>query len=121
MEPQKLEYFKSRLLEERNRLVAELDENSRDLSENARDQAEEGPLEPDVGSDVFSQEVTLIERDYLQYELKEIEKALRLIETGRYGFSVVSGKPIPLERLEALPWADRLVEEEAVFEKAGSV
>ena len=31
--------------------------------------------------------------------------------TGRYGYSTESGRPIPRERLEAIPWATMLVEE----------
>jgi DnaK suppressor protein len=34
------------------------------------------------------------------------------LEDGTYGKSVISGEPIPDGRLEAIPWADRLVEEE---------
>lgn len=117
MDKEKLEYFKSILLKEQRRLIAELEQNSRDLSENALDQYQEGPLDPDAGSDVFAQECTLIERDYLYYELREVEKALKMLEEGKYGYSEVSGKPIPIERLEALPWANRLVEEEAAREK----
>jgi RNA polymerase-binding transcription factor DksA len=30
---------------------------------------------------------------------------------GTYGYSIVSGVPIPRERLEAIPWATVLVEE----------
>ncbi|MET0143833.1 MAG: hypothetical protein ABW328_03480 [Ilumatobacteraceae bacterium] len=41
----------------------------------------------------------------------EIDAALLRIEDGTYGYSLVSGKPLPRERLEALPWATVLVEE----------
>ena len=41
----------------------------------------------------------------------EIDAALKRIEDGTYGLSVVSGRPIPKERLRALPWATELVEE----------
>jgi RNA polymerase-binding transcription factor DksA len=41
----------------------------------------------------------------------EIDDALARIEAGTYGYSLVSGRPIPRERLEALPWATVLVEE----------
>jgi RNA polymerase-binding transcription factor DksA len=41
----------------------------------------------------------------------EIDAALARLGTGTYGYSVVSGRPIPRERLEALPWATELVEE----------
>ena len=41
----------------------------------------------------------------------EIDAALARIESGDYGYSVVSTKPIPRERLEAIPWATELVAE----------
>jgi RNA polymerase-binding transcription factor DksA len=41
----------------------------------------------------------------------EIDAALRRIAAGTYGYSVESGRPIPRERLEALPWSSVLVEE----------
>ena len=43
--------------------------------------------------------------------VSEIDAALSRIAAGTYGYSVVSGQPIPKERLEAIPWADVLVEE----------
>jgi RNA polymerase-binding transcription factor DksA len=41
----------------------------------------------------------------------DIDAALARIKAGTYGFSVVSGRPIPKERLKAIPWATELVEE----------
>jgi RNA polymerase-binding transcription factor DksA len=41
----------------------------------------------------------------------EIDAALERMANGTYGYSTVSGAPIPRERLEALPWATVLVEE----------
>jgi RNA polymerase-binding transcription factor DksA len=41
----------------------------------------------------------------------EIDAALLRIAAGTYGYSVESGRPIPRERLEALPWSSVLVEE----------
>ena len=46
-----------------------------------------------------------------------VQAALKRIEDGTYGKSVVSGKPIPEKRLEAIPWADRTVEEEEQAEE----
>ncbi len=116
MSEEKLQDFTSVLLKEKERLVTELDNNRQELTENALDQSQEGPLSPEAGTDLFEQERNLIERDYLLYELKEVERALKLVEEGKYGYSVVSGKPIPPERLAVLPWATRLVEEEAADE-----
>ena len=51
-------------------------------------------------------------RGDLRRTLEAIERAEQRIQDGTYGKSVVSGDAIPEERLEALPWADRLVDEE---------
>ena len=42
-----------------------------------------------------------------------MERAEERIREGTYGISIESGKPIPDERLEAIPWADRTIEEQA--------
>ncbi|MEI8241055.1 MAG: TraR/DksA family transcriptional regulator, partial [Actinomycetota bacterium] len=41
----------------------------------------------------------------------EIDAALARLVTGAYGYSIESGRPLPRERLEAIPWATVLVEE----------
>lgn len=43
--------------------------------------------------------------------IADIDTALARLMTGHYGYSTESGRPIPRERLEALPWATMLVEE----------
>lgn len=43
--------------------------------------------------------------------VEEIDAALGRIMAGTYGYSVASGRPIPRERLEAIPWSTVLVEE----------
>jgi RNA polymerase-binding transcription factor DksA len=43
--------------------------------------------------------------------IADIDAALRRMADGTYGYSVASGRPIPRERLEAIPWATVLVEE----------
>ena len=43
--------------------------------------------------------------------ISDIDAALARIKDGTYGHSVVSGRPIPKERLKAIPWATELVEE----------
>ena len=51
--------------------------------------------------------------DELRRELAAVERAEARLADGTYGFSIESGKPIPDERLEAVPTAERTVEEEA--------
>jgi RNA polymerase-binding transcription factor DksA len=43
--------------------------------------------------------------------IADIETALGRLLIGSYGYSTESGRPIPRERLEAIPWATMLVEE----------
>lgn len=49
--------------------------------------------------------------DGARQRLDSVTDALRRIEDGTYGVSVVSGKPIPEERLEARPDAATLADE----------
>ena len=49
--------------------------------------------------------------DQLRERLAAIDRALARIEAGNYGLSVLSGKPIPAERLEADPAAELTVDE----------
>ncbi|HEX4980098.1 MAG TPA: hypothetical protein VFV63_00285 [Ilumatobacteraceae bacterium] len=43
--------------------------------------------------------------------IADIDEALERLAKGTYGYSSASGRPIPRERLEAIPWATELVEE----------
>ena len=47
---------------------------------------------------------------YAQNAVDEIDEALARVKAGTYGICVTSGKPIPKERLEAIPWAAERVE-----------
>ncbi len=68
--------------------------------------------EGDDATEVYNAEEieSEIERD--EDELTQIDNALRRIAEGTYGYSEISGKPIPVERLEALPTATTLVDEQ---------
>jgi DnaK suppressor protein len=51
--------------------------------------------------------------------LARVERALNKIEAGTYGFSDVSGEPIPDHRLEVMPEAINTVQEQEASERAG--
>lgn len=53
--------------------------------------------------------------EQLRRELEALERAEGRLAEGTYGLSVESGEPIPDERLEAFPLAERTVEEERRF------
>jgi DnaK suppressor protein len=51
--------------------------------------------------------------EQLREQLAAIERAEKRLQDGTYGKSIDSGEPIPDARLEAVPWAERTVEEQA--------
>jgi DnaK suppressor protein len=55
--------------------------------------------------------------EHLRDELEAIERAEQRLAEGTYGLSVESGRPIPDERLELIPWAERTAEEQAALER----
>ena len=53
----------------------------------------------------------------LREELEAIERAEGRLAEGAYGLSIESGEPIPDERLEAIPWAERTAAEQERYER----
>ncbi len=100
------ERARERLAEERARVERELEEHGQ------RQAADEPEDTGDQAADLEQAETDSALRDDLRHMLEAIERAEARLEEGTYGVSVVSGDPIPDERLEAIPWADRKVEEE---------
>jgi len=64
-------------------------------------------------SDLYQDELDEGLSDDLREELAAVERAEARLAAGSYGISIESGKPIPDERLEAIPTAERTAEEEA--------
>jgi RNA polymerase-binding transcription factor DksA len=71
----------------------------------------------DLGTETYEQEQTATLLAQVDQELSEIDAALKRVENGTYGFSTLSGDPIPDERLDALPAARYTVEEQARIER----
>jgi DnaK suppressor protein len=66
-----------------------------------------------LASDLYSDELEEGLADDLRGQLAAVERAEARVAAGTYGRSIESGAPIPDERLEALPTAERTAEEEA--------
>jgi DnaK suppressor protein len=66
-----------------------------------------------LASELYQDELDEGLADDLREELAAVERAEARLAAGTYGLSIESGKPIPDERLEALPTAERTVDEEA--------
>jgi DnaK suppressor protein len=80
----------------------------------------EGPLEAsdrkepgdEDSQDLYQDEFNEGRAEDLRSELASLERAEDRLAAGTYGLSIDSGEPIPDGRLEALPLAERTVEEE---------
>jgi DnaK suppressor protein len=94
-------------------LAAERERIEREIAELGSEAAGDRDESEDRGSeDLYQQEFDAGRAADLQDQLAAVERAEARLADGKYGLSVESGEPIPDGRLEALPWADRLVEEE---------
>jgi DnaK suppressor protein len=63
-------------------------------------------------SDLYQDELDEGRTDDLREDLAAVERAEARLAAGTYGLSIESGEPIPDERLEAVPTAERTAEEE---------
>ena len=67
-------------------------------------------------SDLYQDELDEGLAEDLREQLAAVERAEERLAAGTYGLSVESGKPIPDERLEAIPTAELTTEEERTAE-----
>ena len=65
-------------------------------------------------ADLYQDELDEGLADDLREELAAVERAEARLVAGTFGRSIESGEPIPDERLEARPAAERTAEEEAL-------
>ena len=117
LDQQFVESQRERLLGLRDELVRireGMADDERDLGEAEGDTQ----LDPgDLSQDMFTREMDASIGEQVQRRLGEVDRALRKIEEGTYGFSDDSGESIPRGRLEAVPEAIRTVEEQHRFEQ----
>ena len=81
----------------------------------------EGPLEAsgrrvpgdEESEDLYQDEFNVGRAEDLRQQLDAVERAEARLAAGTYGLSIESGEPIPDERLDLIPTAERTVEEEA--------
>jgi RNA polymerase-binding transcription factor DksA len=107
-----LKHFEQRLLQERAALQGELQRYTG--AEAADDDQEQSgdltkvPFHPaDLGTDTINAEVDASNATRESAQLSEIDAALqRLYQTPeKFGIDENTNKPIPLQRLELIPWA----------------
>ncbi len=112
--------YRQLLLDERGQLTGLLKKQSGDEAEEASNRNDSDvssgyPSDASSDADEIAAELADRDRDEAGDEaattmLHQIDAALERIENGTYGVCVVTGKPIPEERLEAIPWTDVTIE-----------
>ncbi|HEY1515952.1 MAG TPA: TraR/DksA C4-type zinc finger protein [Solirubrobacteraceae bacterium] len=103
------EHARKLLERERARIEEAMAAPGRDGSLEGDDRLEPGDRDSE---DLYQDEFDAGRADDLQRELEALERAEARLAEGTYGLSVESGEPIPDARLEALPTAERTVDEQ---------
>jgi RNA polymerase-binding transcription factor DksA len=75
----------------------------------------------DSASDEYNRAMTVSLLSGEEDSLHEVDSAIRRILNGTYGICERTGKPIPMERLRAVPWTRFTKEAEKAMEKEGSI
>tara|TARA_B100001250_G_C19398874_1_gene613872 strand:- start:250 stop:627 length:378 start_codon:yes stop_codon:yes gene_type:complete len=101
--------FKKRLLEEQKHLRSLLERHQEErerirLSEASAERSPD-PTSADGGSMAFELEKELTLDENTKHLLNQIEHALVLIQKKKYGICEQCEEPIPITRLEALPYS----------------
>lgn len=112
-----LEYFRKRLLEERAEaeaiITANVSAGSGGVSIASTDVDETRSMEAGTELAQRGQDAALVAN--ARQILTRIERALAKMDEGTYGLSDKSGKPIPAERLDAVPYAVLTVQEQEKY------
>ncbi|MBP7369970.1 MAG: RNA polymerase-binding protein DksA [Arenimonas sp.] len=112
MNDMQLEYFRQKLMAERETLLSATKETINDLKEEARDVGDEAERASRETENFFE----LRTRDRYRKLLYKIDKIIATIDDGTYGYCVDTGEEIGLRRLEGRPMAERTVDAQERWE-----
>ena len=109
LSPNTINKLKKKLLAEREQLISMLEQHQKErenlrISEASAERSPD-PSSADGGSMAFELEKELTLDENTKHLLNQIDHALVLIKKKKYGNCENCGEPIPLARLEALPYA----------------
>ena len=109
-----IDRLRNKLQEESDRLARLLDEHEHEreearLAETAAERSPD-PMTAEGGSMAFEYEKELSVDQNTADLLEKVDHALDRLERGEYGNCEVCGKPIPVARLEALPYVTLCVD-----------
>ena len=115
--------FKQRLLDERQRLRDAVDNlhtehaGGGSLEDETQELAIADNHPGDVATETFDRELDEGLEEGAERQLEQIDAALARIEDGSYGMCAADGKPIPVERLRAVPWATLCIDHQREQER----
>jgi RNA polymerase-binding protein DksA len=116
--PAEIRKFKAILLVKRNEILGDITSmEAESLLRQISDLSRLPTHLADLGTDNYEIENTIGLMDSERKLLGEIDGALDRIEDGTYGICQGSGKPIPKDRLKAIPWAKYCVDYARLLEK----
>jgi RNA polymerase-binding transcription factor DksA len=113
LKPEQIAQFRLKLIDERRAIEARIAARQGDIMDTVRDEEGVGD-DDDEAQRIYDREDGIVSNELDAQQLQQVKKALARIDAGTYGVSEVSGKPIPIPRLEAVPSATTLVNEESV-------
>jgi RNA polymerase-binding protein DksA len=103
------DHFRTMLEEERARVVAAIDNLHADHPGSISDETGEDAVYDnhlaDTATETYDRELDYSLEENSEHVRAEIDAALGRIQAGTYGLCTSCGRQIPVERLEALPYA----------------
>ncbi|UUZ85340.1 TraR/DksA C4-type zinc finger protein [Paenibacillus sp. P26] len=103
----RLKELKDKLLEEKRELEAHFaqEEDDESLLDSTGELSSYDNHPADIGTETFERSRDQAVDRNLEEELEQIGAALARMQSGEYGTCAVCGKPIPFERLQAVPYS----------------
>ncbi|WP_148205140.1 TraR/DksA family transcriptional regulator [Candidatus Methylacidiphilum infernorum] len=111
---------KERLLDLREQIIEQMEGVSSDVLKSRPEGGEStgfGVHQADAGTDVYDRDFALSLLSQENDSLIEIDDSLKRIEDNTYGICQMCGKPIPIIRLQAIPYARFTVDCQRQLEK----
>ncbi|MDR3564875.1 MAG: TraR/DksA C4-type zinc finger protein [Negativicutes bacterium] len=114
MDPRRLNHFQAELEEIKARLMKEISRLEQTglgdtMSYSLGELSAYDNHPADLGDELFERSKDVALRDNAHVLLEEVEEALTKMIDGTYGVCSQCGRPIAMERLEALPWATHCI------------
>ncbi|MCB0262646.1 MAG: TraR/DksA family transcriptional regulator [Calditrichaeota bacterium] len=116
---EELEHFRQLILKKRTQALEEIEDMNSRLKD-AQEQTEGYTYHmADSGTDAMEREMLYLMISRQQKYIGYLDRALKRIDLKTYGICKITGKPIPKERLDAVPHTETTVEAKIEQKKKG--